>query len=58
MHRMSTHSPHRPAHPDRKERDDFDSTDLPVEPDFGPVPALIPDDPEHDRTVDPTLETL
>ena len=55
---MSTHSPHRPAHPDRSEPDDFDPADLPVEPDFGPVPALIPDDPEHDRTVDPAFEML
>lgn len=26
---------------------------LPVEQDEGPVPAAIPDDPEHDRQVDP-----
>ena len=24
-----------------------------IEPDEGPVPAMIPDDPEHDRLVDP-----
>ncbi len=26
---------------------------LPVEPDQGTVPAAIPDDPEHDRAIDP-----
>jgi hypothetical protein len=26
---------------------------LPVEPDEGPVPAVISDDPEHDRLIDP-----
>jgi hypothetical protein len=26
---------------------------LPIEPDEGPVPPAIPDDPEHDRQVDP-----
>lgn len=26
---------------------------LPFEPDQGRVPAVIPDDPEHDRLVDP-----
>ena len=26
---------------------------LPVEPDQGLVPPAIPDDPEHDRVVDP-----
>lgn len=26
----------------------------PVEPDEGPVPATIPDDPEHERAVEPT----
>lgn len=25
----------------------------PIKPDEGPVPAMIPDDPEHDRLVDP-----
>jgi hypothetical protein len=26
---------------------------MPVEPDEGPVPAAIPDDPEGDRVIDP-----
>jgi len=26
---------------------------MPVEPDQGPVPAEIPDDPEDDRVIDP-----
>ena len=33
--------------------DEFEPGAPPVEPDEGPVPASIPDDPEHDRVVDP-----
>jgi hypothetical protein len=33
--------------------DEFEPGSLPVEPDEGPVPAGIPDDPEHDRVIDP-----
>ena len=28
---------------------------LPVEPDQGPVPPVIPEDPEHDRVIDPEI---
>jgi hypothetical protein len=28
-------------------------TELPVEPDEGPMPPHIPEDPEHDRLIDP-----
>ena len=44
---MSTgvqHRPHPPAHDDP---DQFEHGSLPVEPDEGPVPPAIPDDPEH-----------
>ncbi len=34
--------------------DEFEPGAPPVEPDEGPVPAFIPDDPEHDRVVDPS----
>jgi len=32
---------------------EFDPVAPPVEPDEGTVPAMIPDDPEHDRVIDP-----
>jgi hypothetical protein len=42
---------HHPGH--LQDPDDFEPNLLPVDPDQGPVPALIPTDPEHDRMVDP-----
>jgi len=46
-----THSsPH--GHPGKNDPDD-EPDSLPVEPDEGPVPADIPDDPEQQRTVSP-----
>ena len=33
--------------------DEFEPGGPPVEPDEGPVPAPIPEDPEHERVVDP-----
>ena len=52
---MATHAPHKPHHhPGHvQDPDDFEPSLLPVDPDQGPVPALIPSDPEHDRMVDP-----
>ena len=41
---------HRP-HKDLPE--EFEPGAPPVEPDEGPIPAHIPDDPEHDRVIDP-----
>lgn len=35
------------------EPDEPDGALMPVEPDDGLVPAMIPDDPEHDRVIDP-----
>ena len=47
-------SPHKPH---RIDVDDLDKDEqpghMPVEPDNGLVPPLIPEDPEHDRLVDP-----
>lgn len=44
------HKPHLPTH-DVPEESEPDAP--PVEPDEGPVPALIPDDPENERKVNP-----
>jgi hypothetical protein len=51
----ATHTPRKPHHHSghTREPDDFEPSLLPVDPDQGPVPALIPADPEHDRMVDP-----
>ena len=38
--------------------DEEDGSPLPVEPDEGPVPDMIPDDPEHERVIDPADRTL
>ena len=35
------------------EPDEFDGAPMPIEPDDGLVPPMIPDDPEHDRVIDP-----
>jgi len=42
----------RPRHPAKNDPDDEPDA-LPVEPDEGPVPAFIPDDPEQQRVVLP-----
>jgi hypothetical protein len=51
MSRKQLPKPHRPHHNLPEERE---PPDLPVEPDEGLVPPLIPDDPEHDRLIDPS----
>ena len=45
----------REPHPTRVDEAEQNSDPgmLPVAPDQGPVPAVIPADPEHDRVVDP-----
>ena len=50
MPRAQRPKPHRPSHDVPEQRD---PPALPVEPDEGPIPPLIPDDPEHERLVDP-----
>ncbi len=42
---------HRSPAQDPEEPDD--ETPLPVDPDEGLIPAMIPDDPEYDRVVEP-----
>jgi hypothetical protein len=52
---MPTPKTHKPHHPGKNDADEFEPGSLPVEPDEGPVPALIPADPEHERMVDPEV---
>lgn len=40
-------------HPIHDVPDDLVPGSMPVQPDQGPVPAAIPDDPEDDRVIDP-----
>jgi hypothetical protein len=47
---------HRPRHPSDDEPEDFEPGSLPVEPDEGPIPDLIPDDPERERVIDADSE--
>jgi hypothetical protein len=42
-----------PHEPHRTRGDDDEPGMLPVDPDQGPVPPVIPADAEHERTVDP-----
>ena len=49
----TTHKPHKPGPAHDVEVDDPEPGMLPVGPDEGPVPPAIPEDPEHDRVVDP-----
>lgn len=51
MTKRNPREPHR-TQVDEAEQD-ADPGMLPVEPDAGPVPPVIPADPEHDRVVDP-----
>ena len=50
MTRPVLHKPHRIPIGEPEEQD---GAPMPIEPDEGPVPANIPDDPEHDRVIDP-----
>jgi hypothetical protein len=54
MSDASTHQ-HHPRHPIHDVPDELVPGSIPVEPDEGPVPAAIPDDPEHDRVIDPEI---
>lgn len=46
---------HKPHSPNTDVPEEFEPTTLPIDPDEGPVPANIPDDPEHERVVDPVV---
>jgi len=48
----STHFP-TPPHPYTDVPEEFEPGAPPAEPDEGPVPVFVPDDPEHDRVLDP-----
>ena len=50
---MPTRTPRKPHRHHGEDADDPEPGSMPVEPDQGPVPPIIPDDPEHDRIVDP-----
>jgi len=49
---MTKTAHNQPRHPGRADGDD-EPDSLPVEPDQGPVPAVIPEDPEQQRVVLP-----
>jgi len=51
LHRL--HRSHKPHLPNNDVPEPSEPGAPPVEPDEGPVPANIPPDPEHERTVDP-----
>ena len=50
---MLPRTPRKPHRSHIEEPDDSEPVPLPVDPDQGPVPPIIPEDPEHDRIVDP-----
>ena len=50
MSRPLLHLPHRPGN---DVPDEFDPGSAPTEPDEGPVPDPVPEDPEHERVRDP-----
>lgn len=50
---MSHNQLHKPPHPEKDVPEEFEPGGQPVAPDEGPVPAFIPDDPEHEREIDP-----
>lgn len=50
---MLPHAPHKPHRTPVRDPDDLEPGMFPVDPDQGPVPANIPQDPEHDRVIDP-----
>ena len=52
---MPKHLPPKPQRSHTEKDDDTEPGFLPVDPDQGPVPPVIPADPEHDRVVDPEV---
>lgn len=50
---MLPHAPRKPHSTPVQEPDDSDPGLPPVAPEDGLVPPAIPDDPEHDRMIDP-----
>ena len=50
---MPLHTPRKTQRSHVEHSEDEEPGLLPVDPDQGPVPPMIPGDPEHDRVVDP-----
>jgi hypothetical protein len=50
---MPNHPPHRVHSIPIQQMEDQEDSSLPVEPDEGLVPPMIPEDPEYDRMVEP-----
>ena len=50
---MSNAHIHQHPHPNHDVPEELEPGTLPLDSDEGLVPALIPDDPEHERVVDP-----
>jgi hypothetical protein len=50
---MPSHKPRKLHRTHAEEPIEPEPGSLPVDPDEGPVPPIIPGDPEHDRVVDP-----
>jgi hypothetical protein len=55
MSRSQPTKSHRPTHDVPEERE---TPEIPVEPDEGLIPPVIPGDPEHERLVDPAATWL
>lgn len=43
---------HQPPSPNHDVPDEFEPGSLPVQPDEGPPPSMIPEDPEHERVIE------
>ena len=52
---MLTHASHKPHRPHTSEPDDPEPGALPVDPDQGPMPPILPEDGEHEGVVDPEV---
>ena len=52
---MPNHTPHKPHHRHAEDEDDPEPGMLPVEPDTGPIPPIVPADHEHERDADPEV---
>jgi hypothetical protein len=55
---MATRIPHKSHKPHPNHDVDIEDPEpgmLPIDPDDGATPPIIPEDPEHDRVVDPEV---
>lgn len=44
---------HKPHHPNNDVPEEFGPGAPPVDPDEGPIPAPVPEEPEYDRVINP-----